>query len=450
MPRPFRGALLVLPWLAACLAAACGGGASASPLLDGSPRHLLLVTLAGVRADHTSAYRYVRPTTAWHTDGAQRASGRALALDDLAASGLVCAQAWSPAEGLLSSLKALFSGRPTPLGEELSGLSEDVTTLAERLGQRGFRTAAFVSGPELEVAGGFDQGFAHFLHRESDESALRWAVSWLLGNDFGDGQPLFLWVHLSGPQPPWTPGRVPPVPGPSADKLDYLGFWIDQGLAAELQAVDFGNLYAQAPQAQPDEVDRYDGELAQLSSLLRSFLLAYRSLGRQDALLEDTALVVAGVGGAELGEHGWGSSLYAPYARVPLIFHHPRTVPPRRYSSAMVSLDDVAPTALDWLGLEPAPAVRPRGGRSLLQLLARNRAPRERPVVTVGRGGGQRASLRDGRHTLVWTNGPEGETAELYDRGLDPLELRDVASLRPNLARELRNDLVWLLTEVDP
>ena len=159
--------------------------------------------------------------------------------------------------------------------------------------------------------------------------------------------------------------------------------------------------------------------------------------------------MVAGLGGTELGEHGWADSLYAPYVRVPLIFHHPATVPGRRYSASLISLEDLAPTALHWLRLEGPPEAHRRRGRSLVRLLEDNQAPEPRSAVCVGRDGVQCASFRDGRYTLVWTNTPEGELTELYDRGLDPLELRDLAVWRPQLVQKLRNELVWLLTEVE-
>ena len=470
-PQPRRGRpapLAGLPLLAGLFAlASCGGEGSAgtggrapvSPL-DVAPRHLLLVTLSGVRADHLSAYQYPRPTSAWPTDGAQRALGRALAIDDLAERGLVCAEAYTTAEDELSALKALFTGRGTPFGEVVSGLEPEHATLAERLWAAGLVTAAFVSGERLARAGGFDQGFGRFEHRPDDAECLTWAYDWLTGEDLGDGRGRFLWLHLAGALPPHEPGRTPPVPGPQADALDYEVLFADPVRTAALPAVDYAALYPR-PRAVPGEPggasdgriplrDLYDGELAELAARLRNFLQAYRSSGRSTGLFEDTAVVLAGLSGTGLGEHGYGTSLYAPAARVPLVFHHPRTVPGRRISAQPVALSDLAPTALDWLGLGSERAESPRRGRSLLELLVGAERPLERPVVTVGARGEQAASLREGRMTLVWRGGEGGERIELYDRGLDPLELTDLAPERARLATELRNRLVWLLTEVEP
>jgi arylsulfatase A-like enzyme len=230
-----------------------------------------------------------------------------------------------------------------------------------------------------------------------------------------------------------------------ADALDYLSLYLDSEHPPDVPAVDFAALYPRQPLTEAPAVDRYDGEIAELSSRLRSFLLAFRTLGRPFALFEDSAVVVAGISGTELGEHGWSSSLFAPALRVPLVFYHPITVPGRRISAFPLGLEDLAPTLCHWLGVAGAPPVRHRQGRSLLPLLSGERVPKVRPVVSVGRGGEQRASLRDARYTLVWSNLDGKEELRLFDRVLDPLELRDVAGEHPQVAAKLRNQLVWLL-----
>ena len=410
---------------------------------------MLLVTLGGVRADHTSAYLYIRPTTSWPTDGAQRALGRALALDDLADDGVRFARAWAPAESSLSSLKALFTGRSTPFGEILMGLPEHYFTLAERFREASFDTAGFVSGQDLAAA--TPQGFDVFVHRPTDAEALRSAVGWLLERDFGDGRALFLWIHLDGPTPPWEPGSVPPATGTESGSLDYVRLHVDLEFEAQLETIDCATLFGEG-RGRP--VDLYDGEVAEMASRLRSFLLAYQTLGQTSALWDDTALVVAGLGGVELGLHRWASSLHSSSVRVPLIFHHPGSVPRARVLAELVELTDVAPTLLDWLGLEPAPAAPgEREGRSLVPLLT-GRGARSfptRPAATVGAGGEQSGSLRDERWTLVWRKPRSGlEQVRLYDRGRDPLELLDVAEHHRDRARRMRNELVRILTRVEP
>ncbi len=439
-----RDVLLCLAVAAA--ASACSPGVRAV----NPPQHVLLITLAGVRPDHTSAYSYHRPTTGWPVDGAQQLAGRAVALDDIAAEGVLFSEAFAPAEDVISSLKVLMTGRATPLREVLDGLLDEQVTLAERLRGAGFSTAAFVTGSELAVIGGFHQGFDEYQHRPDDADCLEWAAKWLAEHDGGAGRPLFLWLHLSGPQPPWEPGSTPPVPGREAMGLDYVRLLFDREYAAALDAVDYELLFAAGSS---DPVDRYDGEVAQLASGLRSFLLAFQTLGETSGLWDDTALVIAGLCGAELGEHGWSSSVFAPSVRVPLVVHHPASAPGTRVLRELVQLTDLAPTLLDWLDVKAPPfAVRAGVGRSLVPLLTETGGVRSRPALSVAAGGLESASLRTERWTLVWEKDARTgeEHTRLFDRVRDPLELEDLAAGDDELARRMRLRLMSALAEVRP
>lgn len=428
------------------LAGACSPGARTS----NPPEHVLLITLSGVRPDHTSAYSYHRPTTAWPVDGAQQLAGRALALDDIAAAGVLFSEAWAPSEDVASSLKVLMTGRAAPVREVVTGLLDEHLTLAERFHAAGFHTAAFVTGPELAVIGGFQQGFDQYQHRPDDADCLEWAGKWLFEHDAGTGRPLFLWLHLSGPQPPWEPGAVAPAPGRRAMALDYVRLLFDREYAASLDAVDYRALYARDSE---DPLDRYDGEVAELGSRLRSFLLAFQSLGQASGVWDDAAIVIAGLSGAELGEHGWSGSVYAPAVRVPLIVHHPASAPGMRVLSELVQLTDLAPTLLDWLDVKAPPfTVRVGVGRSLVPLLTETGNLRSRPALTVAGGGLEAGSLRDERWTLAWakdaTTGEE--RMELFDRVRDPLELEDLAAVDRERARRMRLAMMRMLVEVKP
>ena len=484
---------LITTFLALLLAAA-GCAPSTAPGLP--PRHVLLVTVEGLRADHLSAYQYGRPTSAWTVDGGQRELGRALAFDDLAAGGVLFNNAFSPAQSTLTALKSILVGAPPEFGEVVTGIDADVVTLAERFEAAGYMTAAFVSGERLGAAGGFEQGFAKFRHRARDEESLPMAVRWLFEHDLGTGQPLFLWIHLSGTATPYAPGITAPLPGPQADKLDYVRLHFEQARAQDIAqgrepeldheleghfeaapfeviARDFGTLFCDraypggatgervfleaagelAPADRRRVIDLYDGDVAELASRLRSFLLAYQSVGEINALFDDTLVVICAANGVELGEHGlWGESLYSGNLRVPLLFHHPNSIVGRRISDEVCDLSVVGPTLCDWSGALDFDLRPGRGGRSLapiLDLTSRS-SLRGRPAVSVAAGGQQAASLRGERWTLVWRRQADGsEELRLFDRTADPLEQRDVSHLAPEVASELRNQLVYLLTEAD-
>jgi len=316
-------------------------------------------------------------------------------------------------------------------------------------------------------------------------------VRWLFEHDLATGQPLFLWIHLSGAAPPFAPGVTAPQPGPQADELDYVRLHFEQARAQDAAAGrvpdhaqefdaepweaigrDFGGLfidpdYGGAASGEPAfleaagelsfedrrrVIDLYDGEVAQLSSRLRSFLLAYQSVGEIHAAWDDTLLVVAGVNGFELGERGrFGESLHNGNLRVPLLFFHPNSIVGRRISDEVCDLSDVGPTLFDWTGAVEFESRLERGGRSLAPVLdpTSGEPPRARPAVSVADGGRQAASLRTERWTLLWRNDAGREELQLFDRIQDPLELRDVAVEHPELLKPLRDKLVGLLTETD-
>jgi arylsulfatase A-like enzyme len=106
--------------------------------------------------------------------------------------------------------------------------------------------------------------------------------------------------------------------------------------------------------------------LTPLDSAPRICLRAY--LGRAD----DTAIVLHGDHGWQLGEHGeWRKMTNFELAtRVPLIIVVPwLTLPPRR-SSALVELVDIAPTLAGLAGVAMPTDETPFDGTSLLPILS--------------------------------------------------------------------------------
>jgi arylsulfatase A-like enzyme len=161
----------------------------------------------------------------------------------------------------------------------------------------------------------------------------------------------------------------------------------------------------------------YDGEIRYTDGQLNRVLehLAKRGLARH------TLLLVTSDHGEAFLEHGtWshGHRLYEELVRIPLLLHGPG-VPTGRVPQ-QVSLMDLAPTVLGWLGLPPQPEHR---GRSLLGRLE----DREGFGETANPKGMQRLFLRAGhdRWKVVLevdrrTSGVSAE--EGYDLGRDPGE----------------------------
>jgi choline-sulfatase len=145
----------------------------------------------------------------------------------------------------------------------------------------------------------------------------------------------------------------------------------------------------------------------------------------QEAGLQQEALVMyTSDHGDNMGTRAlWGkSTLYEESARVPMLVHAPgRALRP--VVGTHVTLADVAPTLLDWMGV-PAPATWP--GRSLLSLAE---APDDEDRIAFSEyhaAGAESAAymVRQGRWKLIHY---VGMRCELFDLKRDPHEMHDLA-----------------------
>ncbi len=325
---------------------------------------------------------------------------------------------------LLSSLPATAH----TVVEADAPLPDEAVTLPEVLAEQGYVTAALANGLHVSRSANMQQGFdwfawmpvrAHAWARESvlglrlvhalRRVALRWgflsvedasvalqadgvlAAARDVIEDVG-GSRWFLLVHLADLREPWvhTPPGVPPV----SRALDP---WPDPSRIPEARAA-------------------YEGEAGWLDQEIAGFLdwLDERGLRRS------TAVLLVGLHGVSLGEHGawWsGTTLYDAELHVPLVLWLPDGTGARR--GGQVRLIDVAPTLarlagaplppewlgqpLDWEGPEPADRL----------VYAETDLP-----------GDTLSAVRINGWKYIRSHGGD---AELYHVGEDPGELADLA-----------------------
>jgi len=367
----------LVPILLTSLLTACGGRETAAPAAhdDGRPS-LLLVTLDTTRAD----------AMGWETDRVETP-----ALAALAARGARFAQAYATAPETLPSHASMLTGLyPAGHGvhENARPLAASHPTVAERLRDAGWATAAFVSGYPLErqfgLARGFeryDDGFGEGLAERSAKATTDLAVAWLEASGKG---PAFVWVHYYDPHEPYAP----PSPWRERHADDpYLG---------EVAAMD-----------------------AELARLVDAFDRRSGGEGR---------IVVVGDHGESLGEHGerlHGNLLYQGVARVPLV-----VVGPEETAGSVrdepVSTRRVADTLLEWGGLGTA---TPRGLGHVVDEPALGEAMR--PFLQYGWQPQVMAVEGDLKAIRA------GESIEVYDVRRDPGETTDLAG-STELPRGLR------------
>jgi arylsulfatase A-like enzyme len=367
--------------------------------------NLLVVSIDTLRADHVGSYGSTKARTPH--------------LDALAARGVRFEQASAAIPLTGPSHATLFTGEYPPV----HGVRDNIVftlddrhhTLAERLKENGYRTAAFVGAYPVAAAFGFRQGFEVFredfkespipgagAQRRANEVADA-AIPWLQQDD---GRPFFAWLHLYDPHAPYDP--------PEPFKTSFAG-------------------------------RAYDGEIAFTDAQLGRVFDALKAAGHED----DTVVVVVSDHGESLGEHGEQTHavlIYEATLRVPFLLAGPG-VPRGQVLKPRVGLVDVVPTVL---GLVGVPAEGAFQGRDLRPAFRGERLPPE-PLYAeslFGRLNCRWSSLRsltDGDYKLI-----EGSRTELFNLAEDPNEQRDLASADSARTEKMRAILRAAVTKMAP
>lgn len=353
-------------------------------------------------------------------------SRRMPALSAFAASGLRFDQARTAAPLTLPSHASLMTGLVPPLhGARENGqrLADTHLTLARVLKAAGFRTGAFVSAFVLDRQFGLSSGFEVYddrvardadaalrLEAERDGAATIDAALQWIGSIDRSRDRFFLWVHLFEPHAPYAPSR---------------------GCGAATRAGgDAGN------EAAGDAgVGAYDRDVRCADTLAGRLIAALSGMPEASS----TAWVIAGDHGEALGEHGeatHGMLLYDATLRVPLILHGPGA--PAAALETSVSLVDVAPTVLRWLGLTPPAAM---SGTDLLASPGGERDVYSETMYPRAAGWHGLSSLTGTRWKAI-----RSSEMELYDLQADRGETANLAAAHRQTADAMAGELVRLGT----
>ncbi len=370
------------------------------------PANVLVITLDTLRADRVGSYGH--------------AAARTPVLDALAARGARFAAATTTTPLTLPAHTSLFTGTwPTTHGvRDNTGFYVDdaVTTLAEVLKGRGYRTGGFVGAFVLDARWGIAQGFDHYFD------------DFDLSEDVGPG--------------------LDAIQRPGADVVDAATTWLKQPGTAPFFA--WVHLYdAHTPYAAPAAFARqfpdtrdgaYDAEVAYADSQVGRLLAALDADGR----LDNTIVVLLADHGEQLGEHreqSHGFFVYDASVQVPLIIAGPGVT--TRVVPDQVRIIDVMPTVLDLAGIEVPAAVqgaslRPAldGQRQTLLAFSESWYPR------FHYGWSELRAVRDGRYKFI-----QAPRRELYDVAADPGELNNLAPTEAARADTLERALRALVAQ---
>ncbi|MCL2318605.1 MAG: sulfatase [Treponema sp.] len=191
----------------------------------------------------------------------------------------------------------------------------------------------------------------------------------------------------------------------------------------------------------PEEVNHMRMEYAALVSMCDHYLGKVLNLMDELDLWKDTMLIVNTDHGILLSEHGWWAKCTAPFynevVRTPFFIWDPRAGRKGEANGALVQTIDIAPTLLDFFGVEIPKDMQ---GFPLLNCLKTGKSPRE--ALLFGIFGGH-INCTDGRYVyMLAPHVPDGGAytgKNLYNYTLMPAHIRNSFTASELKSAELVN-----------
>lgn len=400
---------------------------------DRPARHVLLISLDTLRADHMGLYGYPRPTTPFLDELAERG----VVFDaHFANSNCTLPSHASMLTGLHYATHSVWPGKTADQGIRV--LASGIVTLAERFQDAGYTTRALANHEAwLNEDYGFDQGFDEFRSawKLAPETIDEYLASLDRARAEGRGEERsfdflhFFDVHSDD----WREGP-PCMPYQSSEALalEFAGPR-PEGFTGCVPGGRCSSWYLKAlsrhrlpivPEHLEYLVGLYDAGIAKLDADLRRLFEELEARGR----LDETLVVITADHGEEFFEHEkmLHDGVHDEITRVPWIVVPPRRmgIGPRRVR-ALTQSTQVAPTLLDLAGLDPIGQ-----SASLAGVIMGGAEPKDERVIfhqsiLLGRD--------EGREFKLWLR-PGG--VAYFDRKRDPAEHVDLARDPEFRARE--------------
>lgn len=399
-------------------------------------RHVVLISLDTLRADHLGCYGSEEVRTPF--------------IDALAGEAALLTRCTTPVPSTLAAHASLLTGTyPHTHGTPRNGhfIAEDNLLLTEVLAEAGYLTAGFVGAYPLKADTGFDQGFEIFddgggAWERSGERLNRRIERWLEGHD---GSPTFLFVHYWDAHYPFTP----PPP------FDRMYAADEEPVRGTMEDIERTRRLLRRGEDALAESSRlraaYAGCVSHVDSLVGELLELLRASGLHDEAL----IILTSDHGEAMDEHDeyWdhGESTYEGAVHVPLLVRHPEAHGAGRRLDLPTSSVDVVPTVLELLDLAPPEEVEGTsfaavlGGGDLDEPELAGRPPvyteASKPHAPAYEAGEAWPNRRKSRAILAgeWklVHRPVEERSELYHLASDPAEQVDRIAEDPELAAAL-------------
>ena len=372
--------------------------------LETSP-DIVLIVLDSARPDHFGCYGYKHDTSP--------------KLDYLASESFVFTNAFATASYTTCSMPTMLTGLSF-LDHGVTNrrhiLPESVTTLAESLQQRGYRTSCYSANPHHGIGRGLGQGcdtFEQLWHGRPEFAAIDpRTISALATEALTENldAPQFFMLHYIPPHEPYAPR-------PEFDLFgnDQYDGEVD-GTVRTLRRINRGRLVPTEDDLS-ELIALYDGNLRMADDGVG---LVLDTLRQRDRWNQTIVLVTSDHGEAflEHGRVGHNTHVYDELLRVPFILR----VPPGAVTSEIdtrqfVSLEDVVPTLL---GLAGVPLTDHVSG---VDLFLPDSFPTQRGIVARAAHAPRILAYRTPSWTLI--DGPN--PLELYDTRTDPFQRNNIS-----------------------
>ena|GEM_PF-3164789 len=371
-------------------------------------------------------------------------------LDSLASAGTVYRNCYSTAPWTLASISSFMTGEYPSAIQVLTGehyLSENATTLAERLRDQGYYTHAIVSNIWLREQFGVAQGFDKYDHRRPPDersavhtllpvrvyrrilpenhqlfipesaSDLRSRVTTFLRSN--PPQPFFLWIHFNDVHDPYAPPmKYIPRGGARSSAYTYTsGRIVTLRMGRRLTPADRHRIRS-----------LYRGEITYVDEQIRNILHVLRG---EDL---DTRTIVTATSdhGEEFWDHGsvgHGHTVYNELVGVPLIFSCPGKIPAGVVRDEPASLIDLVPTVVSLLDCRHSDRLP---GIDLFE----NHLSSERPRFIEGlEFFREEKAVVSGTWKLAYT--PDIQRSRLFELSTDSGEIADVSQSNEDRTSEM-------------
>ena len=426
-----------------------------------APRGVIFMDICSTRADHIGAYGYKRPTTP--------------NIDAIAGEGVLFENAVSMSSWCLPNYSSLFTSHtPEVHGQYVSipyrGMPDFETTLAQKMREAGYETAAFSGGIYFMRPWGLDRGFDTYVNVFSTTSAapgtfaqtMPGVMEWL---EEKKGKPFFLFLAVDDLHVPYQatdPNMFDPGYEGMVNDLSVRGvpFMRDYNSYMRGELSKDATNYEKVARFVADKgnlkhlIAKYDAALNTADKRVGNFI----SYLKKNGFWDNSVFMLSADHGEQLGEHsllGHTEGLYEPITHVPLIMHVPGEDGMKgRRLSQLVERVDMMPTILDMAGIDYSDLQLQ--GKSLVPVLENPELELRQYAYSSNKRNLPGTSdmlieervIRDKRWKLHWYI--YKDSYELYDLKNDPMETTDLSSKEPEVLKRLSFELLKKVEQVRP